>query len=101
LSLALDLELSVEVGGELAFLEEGENSSEFSPNPKFAVAENGEVGLRREKREELDSQNCSQRAQESPQAIAGGLQVPKEVELALQPRNGVCGERSNFQHFYW
>jgi hypothetical protein len=100
LSLALDLELSVEVGGELAFLEEGENSSEFSPNPKFAVAENGEVGLRREKREELDSQNCSQRAQESPQAIAGGPPVPKEGEMTLPSRKGVCRERSKFQHFY-
>jgi hypothetical protein len=92
--------LSFSVSGELAILEEGENSTESSPDPKLAAAENEKWRPKR-KREELDSQNCSQRAQESPQAIAGGRQVPKVGELALQPRNRVCRERSNLQHFYW
>jgi hypothetical protein len=59
------------------------------------------VGGPKRKAARLNSQNYSQWARESPQAIAGGLQVPKEGEFALQARNSVCGERSNFQHFYW
>jgi hypothetical protein len=69
-------------------LELGENSGEFLPGTKLAVAENEKL---RESDQvefpELDSQNCSPWAQESPQAIAGGLQVPKEGEIVLQARN--------------
>ena len=68
LTLALDLGLSA------CILELGENSGESLPGTKLAVAEKKDCG----KATELNSQNCPQWAQESPQAIAGGLEVPKE-----------------------
>jgi hypothetical protein len=81
---------------ELSILEERENSAESSPDTKLAVAENENRG----KATKLNSQNCSQWAQEGPQAIAGERQVPKEGELTLQSRNGVAGDFLQFDDLY-
>ncbi len=75
------------LSGELAILEEGENSYRVLSRPQICSSGELGVGAPRRKTGELKSQNCSQRAPESPQAIAGGPQVPKEGEIVLQARN--------------
>jgi hypothetical protein len=85
----------------LAFLNWARTLSSPLPHIKFAVAEKRSGRAPRKKTAELDSQNRSQRAQEGPGAIAGGLQVPKEGKLPQQARNGICEERSKFNILHW